>query len=103
MKQNIPVAIIGMAGHFPGAKDISQFWHNLREGVESIETFTPEQLSASGVDKATIENSAWVNKGAVMENADCFDATFFGFSPLEAEIMDPQHRMFLECAWEEKS
>jgi len=94
------VAIIGMAGHFPGAKDISQFWHNLCEGIESIETFTPEQLSASGVDRATLENPAWVNKGAVMEGADCFDATFFGFSPLEAEIMDPQHRVFLECAWE---
>ena len=94
------VAIIGMAGHFPGAKDISQFWHNLCEGIESIETFTPEQLSASGVDSATLENPAWVNKGAVMEGADFFDATFFGFSPLEAEIMDPQHRVFLECAWE---
>jgi acyl transferase domain-containing protein/thioesterase domain-containing protein len=67
---------------------------------ESIKPFTIAQLKASGVDKATLENPSFVNSGAFIEDADCFDATFFGFSPLEAEIMDPQHRLFLECAWE---
>ena len=94
------IAIIGMAGHFPGAKDIDDFWRNLCDGIESIETFSVEELKASSVDEATLQNPCFVNKGAVMEGADCFDATFFEFSPLEAEIMDPQHRVFLECAWE---
>jgi len=94
------IAIVGMAGRFPRAKNIDEFWQNLCKGVVSIKPFTLAQLKASGVDKATLENPSFVNSGAFIEDADCFDATFFGFSPLEAEIMDPQHRLFLECAWE---
>jgi len=94
------IAIVGMAGRFPCAKNIDEFWQNLCNGVVSIKPFTLAQLKASGVDKATIENPSFVNSGAFVEDADCFDATFFGFSPLDAEIMDPQHRLFLECAWE---
>ena len=94
------IAIVGMAGRFPRAKNIDEFWRNLCKGVVSIKPFTIAQLKASGVDKATLENPSFVNSGAFIEDADCFDATFFGFSPLEAEIMDPQHRLFLECAWE---
>ncbi len=94
------IAIVGMAGCFPGAKNIDEFWRNLREGVGSIKPFTVTELKASGVDEATLQNPSFVNTGAVIEDADCFDAMFFGFSPLEAEIMDPQHRVLLECAWE---
>ena len=94
------IAIVGMACRFPRAKNIDEFWQNLCKGVVSIKPFTIAQLKASGVDKATLENPSFVNSGAFIEDADCFDATFFGFSPLEAEIMDPQHRLFLECAWE---
>ena len=94
------IAIVGMAGRFPGAKNIDEFWRNLCKGVVSIKPFTIEQLKSSGVDKATLENPSFVNSGACIEDADCFDAAFFGFSPLEAKIMDPQHRLFLECAWE---
>ena len=94
------IAIVGMAGRFPGAKNIDEFWQNLRDGVESIRPFTIEELKISGVDKDTLKDPSFVNAGAVMDEADAFDAKFFGISAREAEIMDPQHRVFLECAWE---
>ena len=94
------VAIVGMAARFPGAVDIKQFWENLWNGVSSIRSFSIDELRASGIDEATLSHPSFVNSGAVIEDADCFDATFFGFSPLEAEVMDPQQRIFLECAWE---
>ncbi|MEM1255610.1 MAG: SDR family NAD(P)-dependent oxidoreductase, partial [Cyanobacteria bacterium P01_H01_bin.21] len=94
------IAIIGMAGRFPGAKTIDQFWQNLKDGVESIVSFTEDELIASGHDPSALRHSSYVKAGAVLEEVDCFDANFFGFSPKEAEITDPQHRLFLECAWE---
>src|SRR5215216_3025247 len=94
------IAIIGMAGRFPGAKNIDTFWQNLRDGVESIRTFSEEELAASGVDPAVLNDPNYVNAGAVLEDIEQFDAAFFGFSPREAAITDPQHRIFLECAWE---
>lgn len=94
------IAIIGMAGRFPGAKDIDLFWQNLREGVESIAFFSDEELLSSGVDSTLLNNPNYVKANAVLSDADRFDAEFFGFSPKEAEILDPQHRLFLESAWE---
>ena len=94
------VAIIGMAGRFPGAKCIYQLWRNLCDGVESISFFTDEELAASGVDSALLDDPNYVKAGAVLEEVEMFDAQFFGFSAREAEVMDPQHRLFLECAWE---
>ncbi len=94
------VAIIGMAGRFPGAADVGEFWENLRNGVESITWFTDEELIASGVDPAVVANPDYVKASAVLSHPDQFDAAFFGYSPREAEIMDPQHRLLLECAWE---
>ena len=94
------VAIVGIAGRFPGADDVDEFWGSLRDGICSIRSFSVDELKACGIDEATISNPSFVNSGAVIEDADCFDAAFFGFSPLEAEIMDPQQRLFLECAWE---
>ena len=94
------IAIVGMAGRFPGAKNLGEFWHNLREGVLSIKPFTPEELKTSGVSEEMLRSTSYVNAGAAVDDADCFDAPFFEFTPLEAEIMDPQHRVFLECAWE---
>lgn len=93
------MAIVGMAGRFPGAKDIDEFWRNLCAGVGSIKSFTVEELKISGVDEAILRDPSFVNAGAVIEDADCFDAVCFGFSPLETEIMDPQQRLLLECAW----
>jgi phthiocerol/phenolphthiocerol synthesis type-I polyketide synthase E len=94
------IAIIGMAGRFPGARNVDEFWHNLRQGVESIRPFTAEELAASGVDEETLAHPSFVNAGAVMPDADAFDASFFGINSREAEIMDPQHRILLETAWE---
>jgi acyl transferase domain-containing protein len=94
------IAIVGMAVRFPDAADINAFWHNLRDGKSSIRPFSVDELRASGIDEAMLSNPAFVNAGVSLEDADCFDATFFGFSPFEAEIMDPQQRLFLECAWQ---
>ncbi|MER6363212.1 beta-ketoacyl synthase N-terminal-like domain-containing protein [Kitasatospora sp. NPDC001527] len=94
------IAIVGMAGRFPGAPDVDTFWRNLEEGRESVSVLSEEQLRASGVDPAVSGRDGYVRAKGVLEGADRFDAAFFGYSPREAEIMDPQHRVFLECAWE---
>lgn len=94
------IAIIGMAGRFPGAKNVDSFWQNLRNGVESISFFTNEELISTGIEPAVLNNPSYVKAGTVLENIELFDASFFGFTPREAEITDPQHRLFLECVWE---
>ncbi len=94
------VAIIGIAGRFPKAKNINQFWQNLCNGLEAISLFVDQDLIVSGVDRSLIDNPNYVKAGAVLEDIEFFDASFFGFNPKEAEITDPQHRFFLECAWE---
>jgi len=97
---NGDVAIIGMAGRFPGARNINEFWRNISGGVESVTFFSDEEVLASGVGPELLSNPNYVKAEAVMEGAELFDAKFFGYTPREAEIMDPQHRHFLECAWE---
>ncbi len=94
------IAVIGMAGRFPGVKNVSSFWQNLCDGVESISAFTDEELINSGVSPELLNDPNYLKVGAILENIDLFDASFFGFNPKEAEITDPQHRLFLECAWE---
>jgi acyl transferase domain-containing protein/acyl carrier protein/2-polyprenyl-3-methyl-5-hydroxy-6-metoxy-1,4-benzoquinol methylase len=94
------IAVIGMAGRFPGAKSIEEFWQNLCDGKESISFFTNEELVAAGVDPALLNDPQYVKASAVLEDIEMFDAAFFGYTPREAEIIDPQHRLFLECAWE---
>ncbi len=94
------IAVIGMAGRFPGARDTAEFWRNLRNGVESVTRFTDAELRAAGVDEAILRDPAYVKSGAVLPDMELFDAGFFGFSPRDAAVMDPQHRHFLECAWE---
>ncbi|GJD16858.1 beta-ketoacyl synthase [Rivularia sp. IAM M-261] len=94
------IAIIGMAGRFPGANKVDSFWQNLRSGVESISFFTDEELIRGGVDSGLLNNPNYVKANGKLEDIDLFDAYFFGFSPREAEITDPQHRIFLECVWE---
>ncbi|MEH2065248.1 MAG: SDR family oxidoreductase [Nostoc sp.] len=93
------IAIIGMSGRFPGAKNVDDFWQNLQNGTESISVFTDEELLAYGLDAATLNNPKFVKARAVLEDVELFDAAFFGFNPREAEITDPQHRLFLECAY----
>ena len=98
--QSGEIAIIGMAGRFPGANKTDDFWNNLINGLESIRFFSDQELLSAGVDPGTVKNPDYVKARGVIDNADHFDAAFFGFSPREAEILDPQHRVFLECAWE---
>ncbi len=94
------IAIVGMAGRFPGARNLDEFWRNLRDGVEAISFFTDEELRAAGVDSALLRDPGYVKANGILQDADLFDASFFGINHREAEIMDPQHRIFLECAWE---
>ncbi|HID99164.1 MAG TPA: SDR family NAD(P)-dependent oxidoreductase [Thiotrichaceae bacterium] len=94
------IAIIGMSGRFPGATTLDYFWQNIRDGVESITFFSDEELIAAGIESATLQQPNYVKAGTVLSNIDLFDAAFFDFSPREAELTDPQHRIFLECAWE---
>jgi acyl transferase domain-containing protein len=94
------IAIIGISGRFPRAKNIGEFWRNLRDGVECISFFSAQELQLAGVNPAVLGEPDYVNAAGVLEGIELFDASFFGFNPREAEIMDPQHRVFLECAWE---
>ena len=94
------IAIVGLAARFPGAADAARFWENLRDGVEGIAALTDDELAAAGVDPAHLADPRYVRAKGVLAGADRFDAAFFGFTPREAEVMDPQHRVFLECAWE---
>ncbi len=94
------IAIIGITGRFPGAKNVDEFWEKLRDGVELISHFTDEELLAAGVDPTLLNDPNYVKAGSILEGIDLFDAAFFGFTPREAEITDPQHRLFLESAWE---
>ncbi len=93
------VAIIGMGGRFPGAPTVAELWKNLCDGVESITFFEPGDLDPS-IDPGLAADPAYVRARGVLKDVEMFDAAFFGISPKEAEIMDPQHRLFLEVAWE---
>jgi acyl transferase domain-containing protein len=89
-----------MAGRFPDAPNIEQFGKNLCAGVESVTTFTDEQLLSAGVEPSLIQAPNYVKAGILLDGVELFDAGFFGYTPREAELTDPQHRVFLECAWE---
>ena len=90
-----------MAGRFPGARNTTEFWRNLRDGVESIRDLsrTPN-CSLPAPSAEDLANPDYVRRAAILDDVALFDASFFGFSPRDAAIMDPQHRHFLECAWE---
>jgi thioester reductase-like protein len=93
------IAVVGMAGRFPGAPDTAALWQNLCRGVESISFFDEGELLRAGVPRETIAAPGFVAARGVVTSADLFDAPLFGFSPREARLMDPQQRLFLECAW----
>ena len=94
------IAIVGMACRFPGANTPEQFWHNLESGVESVKFYDKEDLKEAGVSPSLLNNPNYVAAGAPLNEMEFFDPEFFGFSPKEAGILDPQHRHFYECAWE---
>lgn len=95
----LEIAIVGMAGRFPGAADIDAFWNNIRDGVESVTRFTDEELRTRGVSEDLLADPDYVKAGVPFDGMDLFDAEFFGYTPRDAEQLDPQHRIFLECAW----
>ena len=94
------IAIIGMAGRFPGAANLEQFWRNLRDGIESVTFFSDEELAEAGVPVELLEDPNYVKARPMLSDIDRFDAAFFGIHPKDAEILDPQHRLLLEVAWE---
>jgi phthiocerol/phenolphthiocerol synthesis type-I polyketide synthase E len=97
----LEVAVIGMACRFPGAGNLDEFWRNLLAGVESITHYTDEELAAhAGDSPELLAQPNYIKVGRVIEGDTLFDSTLFGFSPREAELLDPQQRLFLECAWE---
>ena len=91
------IAVIGLAGRFPGARNVDAFWENLKNGVESITHFPDDELELVSRDRT---DSNFVKARGILDGVELFDASFFGIQPKEAELMDPQHRVFLECAWE---
>jgi phthiocerol/phenolphthiocerol synthesis type-I polyketide synthase E len=93
------VAVIGLSCRFPGARDVEEFWANICAGVESVDTFDAEQLAHDGVDVGWLQRPGYVPAGGPLGDVDLFDAGFFGYTPREAETLDPQHRLFLEHAW----
>jgi acyl transferase domain-containing protein/acyl carrier protein len=95
----IEVAIVGLAGRFPGAENVDALWRNIRDGVESVTAFTDDELRGRGIAQSALDDPAYVKAGVLLEGPDRFDAGFFGYTPREAEQIDPQQRVFLECAW----
>ena len=93
------VAVIGMAGRFPGAQDLNGFWENLAQGVCSIVPLSDEQLDSTLTERER-NHPRFVNMAASVDNPGHFDAGFFRIYPKEAKVIDPQHRLFLECSWE---
>ncbi len=99
-RTGMEVAIVGMAARFPGADSIERFWENLRQGIEALEGVSAEELEAAGRPKSLLESKGYVPVARPIRDFDHFDAGFFEIGAREAELMDPQHRIFLECAWE---
>jgi acyl transferase domain-containing protein/acyl carrier protein len=100
MNNEFDIAIVGMAGRFPGARNLDEFWHNLAEGIESITRLSDQEMLQSGVSASHLSNPSYVKAAPILADPDHFDAGFFGFSPMEAKSMDPQHRLLLELAHE---
>ncbi|AUS99076.1 beta-ketoacyl synthase [Nostoc sp. CENA543] len=94
------IAIIGMAGRFPGANNIDSFWENLKNGVETISFFSEEELLESGVSPQLFQQPNYVRARPILDNVESFDSEFFGYTDREAELLDPQQRLLLQCSWE---
>ena len=97
---NMRIAIIGRAGRFPGAPDVASYWKMLSEGRSGARRLDVQELLAAGVSRRTLADPNYVRTCYPLADMECFDAEFWGFSPRDASILDPQHRHFLECAWE---
>src|SRR5690348_11964624 len=100
MSNEYDLAIVGMAGRFPGARTIDEFWRNVAQGVESIARLSDQEILESSVPPSYLADATYVKAAPILEEPGHFDAGFFGFSPMEARTMDPQHRLLLELAYE---
>jgi len=98
-QNGLEIAVVGMSCRFPGAESVEELWRNLRDGVESLAVLSDEQLAAAGVPAPTRRSPGYVPVVRTIPDIDKFDAAFFGVNPREADVMDPQHRLFLECCW----
>jgi polyketide synthase PksN len=98
-RPGLDIAVIGMAGQFPGAKDIHQFWENLTTGIESIVFFSDRELKEAGFNPKELNHPNLVKANSILEDIEYFDAAFFGYLPWEAEAMDPQVRFFHQYVW----
>jgi amino acid adenylation domain-containing protein/non-ribosomal peptide synthase protein (TIGR01720 family) len=94
------IAIVGLSGRFPGAQNCEEFWRNLANGIEPLSHFDEDELLASGIAPERVRASEYVRKRFILDNIDLWDAKFFGFNPNEARMLDPQQRIFFECAYE---
>ena len=95
------IAIVGMSGRFPGARDVASFWDNIKNGVESVTHFAPAELDIPAPAAQSLDaDASFVCAKGILDDVDMFDARFFGYLPREAELMDPQHRVFLELCSE---
>src|SRR3977135_999068 len=90
------IAVIGAAGRFPGARNVGEYWATLCAGKESLTFFTEEELLEAGVPAETLANPDYIRAGYALDNADRFNASFFGYTPREARFIDPQQRVLLE-------
>ncbi len=95
----LEIAVIGMAGRFPGADSIDAYWDLVRGGESALSALTDEQLAEAGVPEEVYARPDYVRSAGVLADAECFDAGFFGLSPRDAAVLDPQQRIFLECSW----
>src|SRR5207237_747583 len=94
MNNELDIAIVGMSGRFPGARNLDEFWHNLAEGTESITRLSDQEILESGVPASYLINPSYVKAAPILEEPGHFDAGFFGFSPMEAKTIDPHPRIF---------
>ena len=98
--RHLDIAIIGLSCRFPGAATTEEYWKNLCDGVESVTFFADRELAAAGIDPTLLANPSYVKAAPILRDVETFDASFFGYSPKDAALMDPQQRLFLEVCWE---
>ena len=99
-RTGLEVAVVGLSGRFPGSGDVAQFWASIVAKQESISRFTLQELREEGIPEALLSSPGYVPAAGIVPNKEYFDPQFFGYSPNEARLMDPQLRIFLECVWE---
>jgi phthiocerol/phenolphthiocerol synthesis type-I polyketide synthase E len=93
------IAVVGLTGRIPGARDLDEFWRQVADGVELLRELGDDELDAAGVSAGQRAHPQYVRRGTFLEHSEDFDAGFFGFSPREAQVLDPQHRVFLTRPW----